>query len=199
MGLEALSELYLNINKEKSKEIGEWANQVRNRIIEKFWDEDEKIFFSLFHKHGKEHKIRIKTISSLFPITLDIPEEYLNHLINHLKNKKEFWSPYPVPSVSMDEPSFGPFTNTRYIWRGTTWINTNYFISLGLLKHGYDEIYRELREKTLELVSKFGFCEYHDPFTGEPGMAMRDFGWSTLAIELINDYETEDRRPEIDE
>jgi hypothetical protein len=187
MGLEALSELYLNINKQKSKEIGEWANLVKSRIIEKFWDDDEKIFFSLSHKNGKEHNIRVKTVSSLLPITLDIQDEYISNIINHLKNEKEFWSPYPITSVSMDEPSFGPLTNTRFIWRGTTWINTNWFISSGLKKHGFDNIYRSLKEKTRELIYNYGFCEYYDPTTGEPGKAMRDFGWSTLAVEMLNE------------
>ena len=34
------------------------------------------------------------------------------------------------------------------------------------------------------LIEKHGFCEYYDPFTGNPGRAMRNFGWSTLAIDL---------------
>lgn len=187
LGLEALSGLYSHFDKGKSTRIGERAIFIKNKIVEKFWDEEQKIYFSIFHQSGKEHKMRVKTISSLFPLTLDIPHKHLNHLINHLKEEKEFWSPYPVPSVSMDEPSFGPLTNTRYLWRGTTWVNTNWFIARGLQKHGYDNIYKELKAKTLELVSKYGFCEYYDPLRGEPGKAMRNFGWSTLAIELIND------------
>ena len=87
----------------------------------------------------------------------------------------------------MDEPSFGPLTNTRYIWRGTTWINTNWFIANGLKEHGFDNIYNEIKDKTFELISKYGFCEYYDPFTGEPGKAMQDFGWSTLAVEMLNE------------
>lgn len=187
LGLLSLSKLYSRFNKEKADRVGERADRIKNKIIEKFWDEDEKIYFSLFHRDGKEYKMRVKTISSLFPLILDIPDEHHTHLIDHLTDEGKFWSPYPVCSVAMDESSFGPLTNTRYIWRGTTWINTNWFLARGLLKHGYNDIYKEIREKTLKLVSEFGFCEFYDPFNGKTGKAMRDFGWSTLAIELIGE------------
>jgi glycogen debranching enzyme len=110
----------------------------------------------------------------------------LKYLIEHLKNEKEFWSHYPVTSVSMDEPSFGPLTNTRLIWRGTSWVNTNWFIAKGLEKQGYTALAKEIARKTIELVLKFGFREYYDPFDGHPGKAMKNFGWSTLAIDLID-------------
>jgi len=187
LGLYAVSELYSHFDRKKAERIGERATLVNNKIIEKFWDEEEKIYFSISHKDGKEYSMKVKTISSLFPLTLELPPEHLTHLINHLTNEKEFYSPYPVASVAMDEPSFGPLTNTRYIWRGTSWINTNWFLARGLQKHGHDGLYEELSKKTLELVSKFGFSEYYDPLNGKCGMAMRNFGWSTIAIELIDD------------
>ncbi|MEJ2567972.1 MAG: hypothetical protein P8Z50_03735, partial [candidate division WOR-3 bacterium] len=97
-----------------------------------------------------------------------------------------FWSHYPITSVAMDEPSFGPLTDTRLIWRGTTWINTNWFLANGLEKQGYTVLAKKVARKTIELIIKFGFCEYYDPFDGHPGKAMRNFGWSTLAIDLID-------------
>ena len=96
----------------------------------------------------------------------------------------EFWMKYPVPSVARSEESFGPLTDTRYIWRGTTWINTNWFLCKGLLRHGKKKLYEKIRAKTCKLIEKHGFCEYYDPTTGEPGAAMRNFGWSTLAADM---------------
>jgi glycogen debranching enzyme len=196
LGLYALAELYGVFNKNKQKEIKKWADNVRKKIVEKFWFDEQKIYFSLFHRKGKEIPMKVKTISSLFPITLSIPDKHLKNLVKHLKNEKDFWSPYPVSSVSMDEPSFGPLTDSRLIWRGTSWVNTNWFIAKGLEKHGYAELAKKISEKTIELISKFGFCEYYDPFDGHPGKAMKNFGWSTLAIDFIdsknrNQMETE--------
>jgi len=185
LGLEALSKLYQCIDRKKSKDIKEWSDRVKESILVKFWNKKNKIFFSIFHKNKEEYTIPIKTISSLFPIILDIPEKYTNSLLEHLTSKKEFWTEYPIPSVSIDESSFGPLIDTRFIWRGTTWINTNWFIAEGLLRHKRYEMYKKIREKTLSLVLKSGFNEFYDPFTGDSGWAMRNFGWSTLSVELI--------------
>ncbi|MEO0293535.1 MAG: hypothetical protein ABIN61_04840 [candidate division WOR-3 bacterium] len=186
LGLFALCELYSLFNKSKEKELKEWSSLVKKSIIEKFWDKKEKLYFSLFHKEGKEFPMKVKTISSLFPLTLPIPKNHINHLIQHLKSEKEFWSKYPIPSVARDEPSFGPLTDTRFLWRGTTWINTNWFIIKGLQKHGYKKLSLEISKKTIELIKKFDFCEFYDPLDGHPGKAMKNFSWSTLVIELLN-------------
>lgn len=184
LSLENLVYLWGIIDKGKSRKVKEQYEKIKKRLIEQFWDEKDKIFYGLYHKGGKEFKAKIKTVSSLFPLCLDIPKKYVDSLIEHIVNKKEFWLTYPIPSVSKDEKSFGPLTDTRYIWRGTTWINTNWFLAKGLLRHGEKELYKKLKAKTIELIEKHGFCEYYDPITGEPGKAMRNFGWSTLAVDI---------------
>jgi len=186
LGLYALAELYRNLDKNKQQEIKKWADDVKESIIKKFWFDERQIYFSLFHRKGSEIPIKVKTISSLFPLTLPIPESHIESLTKHLQSEKEFWSSYPITSVSMDEPSFGPLTDTRLIWRGTTWVNTNWFLANGLEKQGYTALAKKVAKKTLELIVKFGFCEYYDPFDGHPGKAMRNFGWSTLAIDFID-------------
>lgn len=186
LGLYALAELYGEFDKNKQETIKKWADNVKEKIVHKLWFEEQEIYFSLYHHGASETPMEVKTISSLFPLTLSIPNFHLNHLLTHLQNEREFWSRYPLTSVSMDEPSFGPLTDTRHIWRGTTWINTNWFLANGLEKQGYTALAKKIARKTLELVVKSGYCEYYDPFDGHPGKAMRNFGWSTLAIDLID-------------
>lgn len=185
LGLYALAKLYGAFDKAKHKEIEKWADNVRQEIIDKLWFDNQEIYFSLYHLGASEIPMEVKTISSLFPLTLSIPDFHENHLVEHLQNEREFWSPYPIASVAMNESSFGPLTNTRLIWRGTTWINTNWFIANGLEKKGYTTLAKKIARKTIELILKFGFCEYYDPFDGHPGKAMKNFGWSTLAIDFI--------------
>jgi glycogen debranching enzyme len=184
LSLESLSYLWSLVDKEKSSELKDLHDRARGKLIEKCWNEEDGIFYGIYHKNGEEVTARVKTISSLFPLCLDIPEKYVDGLLEHIVNEREFWCPYPIPSVSRDEKSFGPLTDTRFIWRGTTWINTNWFISKGLLRHGKNEVYEELKRRTVEAVEKHGFCEFYDPLTGDPGKAMKDFGWSTLVIDL---------------
>ncbi len=182
LSVDSISNLWELIDKEKAKELKKLYEKIKEKILEKFWDEKDKIFYGIYHKKDKEFKAKVKTISSLFPLCLDIPEYYVNNLLEHLLNTNEFFLPFPIPSVSKDEKSFGPLTDTRFLWRGTTWINTNWFILKGLLRHKKKEIYEKIKNRTIELIKKYGFCEFYDPFSGHPGKAMRNFGWSTLIV-----------------
>lgn len=184
LSLEKLARLWGIIDTNKSSEIQQLHARVKRAILEKLWDADDQIFYGRYHKGGKEYMVKVKTVASLFPLCLDIPEEYVDSLVQHLCNEDEFWSTYPVPSVARNEKSFGPLTDTRYLWRGTTWINTNWFLAKGLLRHGKTDVYEKLKQRTLELIEKHGFCEYYDPRDGNPGRAMRKFGWSTLAVDM---------------
>ena len=184
LSLEHLVYMWELIDKVKASQVRKHYLRVKASILEKYWDNNDKIFYGRYHKAGKEYRVKIKTVSSLFPLCLDIPEKYADSLIEHIVNKEEFWLDYPIPSVAKNESSFGPLTSTRYIWRGTTLINTNWFLAKGLLRHGRNELYKKLKVKTSELIEKYGFCEYYDPFTGDPGEAMRNFGWSTIAIDM---------------
>ena len=50
-------------------------------------------------------------------------------------NPNEFWAPYPVPSVALDEAPFrrdSRVNGSRRIWRGPCSLNTNWLLSLGL-------------------------------------------------------------------
>lgn len=182
LGLKSLSRVLSCLGDKRACKIKDLAEKAERSIIEKMWEPSDGIFYSLMHKKGKELPLKIKTISSLFPILLKIPERMKSSLLAYIGSRKHFLSNYPIPSVSMDEESFGPLTHTRFLWRGTTWINTNWFIWEGLKRANEKELAQKIARKTRELVEKHGFCEFYDPLTGEPGKAMRGFGWSTLAI-----------------
>lgn len=184
LSLENLVYLWERVDRGKAEEVEKHYRAVKEKIIEKYWDSDDQIFYGRYFAGGKEFRVKIKTVSSLFPLCLDIPEKYVDSLIRHITDREEFWLEYPIPSVARNESSFGPLTNTRYIWRGTTWVNTNWFLAKGLLRHNRKSIYQKLKKKTIELIEENGFCEYYDPITGEPGQAMRNFGWSTLAVDM---------------
>jgi glycogen debranching enzyme len=70
----------------------------------------------------------------------------------------------------------------RY-WRGSTWININWFIIKGLKDYGFNDIADELKKKTIKLVEEKGFHEFFNPFTGR-GVGVNDFAWSGLIIDL---------------
>jgi glycogen debranching enzyme len=94
----------------------------------------------------------------------------------------------PPPSVSAAEPTFepnrGPGWKLRY-WRGPTWINAAWMLSLGLRRLGYEEEARHMAERCAALVMSQGLREYYDPFTGE-GLGARDFAWTSLVLEMTD-------------
>src|SRR6185437_17130993 len=97
------------------------------------------------------------------PLFLDgLKGEKLKLLVEkHLLNSEEFWTPYPIPSVAKSEkyyvPTDTPFYEGKLLWRGPTWVNTNWFVVKGLQKHGYDDIADEIIKKMSEMIGKYGF------------------------------------------
>lgn len=163
------------------------AEKCEDSILKKFWDSNDEIFYSLYSKDEK--KANVKTIASLMPLFLDgLKRLQLKSLINHLLNPLEFWTSYPIPTVAADEPYFTPddipFYKGKLIWRGPTWVNTNWFVVKGLRKHGFGEIADQIVGKMREMIDKYGFREYYNPETGE-GYRRDNFGWSTLIVDLL--------------
>jgi len=93
---------------------------------------------------------RVVTVTSLLPLILEnLDQEIVRRLVNdHLHNPAEFWLPYPVPSVAASEPTFDPEAKTGLLWRGSTWVNMNWFLVGGLQQYGYYELAHELAVRT---------------------------------------------------
>lgn len=165
------------------------ASRVTEALIAKCWDEDVGLFWNL--DGPRERHAKVKTILSLMPLILpNLPKAHVTRLAEHLTNPEEFALPHPIPSVAGNEPSFTPdisveFHNERPLWRGTTWVNINWFLVHGLRQHGYGKLAQKIATKTVDLVTRHGFREYFNPITGEPGtLSARNFSWSALAIDL---------------
>src|SRR4030042_5048559 len=142
----------------------------KESLIKKCYDKKEAFFFDLYGKDEKAAKV--KTIKGLMPLILDLPEAIAKDLVKkHLSNKDEFDLPYPIPSVAANEPAFIPDYKTvirePVLWRGPTWISTNWFIVKGLKEHGFNGEAEKIVERSLALVQKSGFREYFNPFSGE--------------------------------
>jgi len=126
--------------------------------------------------------ISVKTWALFAPLYAHIltKEEADALITNHLLNESEFWTPYPVPSTAADEESFHP---QKGFWRGPVWMAPNWFIYKGLMNYGYDDIAKEIRQKSIALLTKSGFREQYNPLTGE-GVGARDFTWGGLVLDM---------------
>lgn len=180
------------------------AEETERALVERCYEPVDGLFYSL-HKLT-DTRLPVATVGSLMPLALpSLPANVARSLVeNHLLRPDRFWLPYPIPSVSADQPTFSPssaplrrnagllewlrnrWARHHLIWRGSTWINTNWFIVRGLRLHGYDEVADEITAATVELVERHGFWEYYNPYTGV-GQGAEGFGWSTLVVDMIDE------------
>ncbi len=158
-----------------------YFNRAREEIIEsmrKLMFQDG-IFWSTF---GEDYRsIKVKTWAIFAPLFGEICEkEDARRLVEeHLLNEKEFWTTYPIPTVSLDEPSFNP----HGFWRGPTWFASNWFVYHGLRKYGFNDIAKELAQKSLALIEKSGFRENFNPHNGT-GLGAKQFTWGGLILDM---------------
>ena len=78
----------------------------------------------------------------------------------------------------------GGLLRQRRYWRGPTWINTAWLCWLGLVRLGYEQAAADLAQRLGAAMAAAGLREYYDPRTGA-GMGTKDFGWSSLVMELL--------------
>ena len=144
-----------------------WA--VARAIREKLWDEGRGACYDR-DKNGKvidilcHNTLRCMYWGSLSP---DMAGRFVRE---HLLNPKEFWTPLPLPSVSVSDPAFrnAPENN----WSGQPEGLTYQRAILALENYGYHFLVTELGKKLIHSISENGyrFCQQFDPFTGRPSL-----------------------------
>ncbi|MGC3995524.1 MAG: hypothetical protein QM779_15635 [Propionicimonas sp.] len=130
-----------------------------------------------FGPRGGSGPLRSHTVLDLLPLlTGTLPAEVVRALVADLADPASFAAPHPVPTVAMNEPAF----SARRMWRGPTWVNTNWLLIEGLLRSGEPERAACLANLTLALVVDAGGAfEYYDPRTGRPAPAAAPaFAWT---------------------
>jgi glycogen debranching enzyme len=175
---EALSKIAAAIGKKEDVEL--WAGRAEamaRRLVELTWDKKSGFFWA--RRNGS--RVNVRTPFNIFPmITGQMPLEITDRLVAHLTDERQFWTRYPVPTVAMDDPKY----TSGKMWRGPTWVNVNYLLIEGLQRSGYEDLARELRRRTLDLInSRDDIYEYYDPVSGEnPPSAASMFGWSSAVF-----------------
>lgn len=201
-----LSLIYTEIEDAKNalvwrKKYDDLSQKIRTLL----WDEEDGIFYDRF-RTGEFNKVA--TSASFLPLMSGIATiEQAERLVKHLQDNKKFFSPMPVPSLSMDHNKF-----CSDMWRGSVWLNYNYMIILGLRKYGYNALAEDIAQKSLNAVKKWydtsgAIYEFYDAFNEKrPDMLIRkgvaqqnpdwrfhmhaicDYGWSAAFTSLlIND------------
>jgi hypothetical protein len=161
------------------------AEKTRRAILEQMWDPELEMFFDV--DPATHHRTLVKALTCFYPYMTDIvSERHLAGLKRHLFNPKEFWTPFPCPSSSADDPYFsaeGEWKGERKNcpWNGRVWPMTNSHIAtvLALCAVRFDDA--ELRRRSSAFIGKFvgmmfsgprapNCYEHYNPVTGEPSL-----------------------------
>ncbi len=165
-------------------EIRARARKTTAALLSRCFDPERGLFFDL--AGAAEKPLAIATFTSLFPLLLPgLPPDIVDSLIAHLEDPRAFAARYPVPTVAMSEPTFCPDRMPgSLVFRGTTWVNVNWYLARGLRRHGRADLARHIEDRTVELVDGAGFREYYNPHSGE-GHGAEGFSWSALALDMV--------------
>jgi glycogen debranching enzyme len=158
------------------------AEKVGAAILTNMYDAEYAAFYDM---RGKTNaKLKVLTAMSFMPLLLpEVPEAIGQETIGrHFKDKKEFLTTYPIPSVAVSEPSFYA-GETLALWRGATWPIINWLLFRCFRQRGFEAEANIVRDSVHALIKKSGFREYYNPFTGE-GYGARNFTWSGLVVDM---------------
>lgn len=182
----ALSKMAALLGKEE--EAREWrkkAEQVKKRLIELCFDEEECFFFDV-DKNGEKSKVKSVSVTTLFcegVLDREMADEIFER---YLKNPNEFGTPYPFPGVSVSDPTW------KYKMAGNDW---GYYsqgnVALRTLRwmknYGREQEMHQMMEIWLRAWCKAGkghFGQELHPITGEPSVAS-DW-YSTTMLYLLS-------------
>jgi len=188
---EALIELGQWLGKDTGQ-LREWHSQTNRALNTKLWDEERGIYVSYDRVHNRH--IPILTAGGLLPLLCGAPNAEQAARMVALIKSPSFSGTAENPawlcaSTALNEPGFDP---CRY-WRGPVWINMNWLLYHGLLRNNQPELAAQLRSESLELVQRFGFWEYYDPWKNLPdnkqhaGYGANQFSWTAaLALDWLD-------------
>ncbi len=190
-------------------EASDWeagAEKIKQAVRTLMWDPEEEVFFDVDPKSMKP--TGVKAAVCFYPYMTDIADErHLPGLKRHLLNPKEFWTPWPVPSTSADDPLFSAeaeWKGKRHNcpWNGRVWPMTNSHVAEVLAQTAQRFGDRELETAAVTFLNKFvqllffdqdvnrpNCFEHYNPFTGKPSVyrGVDDYQHSWL-VDLIIKY-----------
>lgn len=169
---------------------GEHFANMQAALVERAMRErmfEEGVFWAL---SGWEYKkLKVATWAHFAPLFAGLySDKEAEALVrDHLENTSTFKAPFGIRTVSKQEPSYRSKGYERgFSWRGPIWMAPHWFIYRGLMRYGFRQEARELRDKSMELLIRSGFREHFNPETGEGGGA-HNFTWGALILDMFED------------
>jgi hypothetical protein len=156
------------------------------KMIGYLWDEKIGLFLD---RYIDGEKIYVKTPGGMIPL-FAFPGEKIIKIIEHLFNPKEFWTEYPVPTLSLDDPYFNAEDEYQSYWNGRVWPNINWILIETLVRNKRYKEAKFLTEKTIRICTASGqpqCFENYSPFTGLPYITHNifNYGWGGIFNDIL--------------
>lgn len=176
---DSLAQIAQRLGQKLPQDLMQKAAQTKS-ALESLWDHQSNQYFSRNLRSGQ--LIKVSSVSTLVVLfSGSISSESADKLVKLMLNPKKYWTAYPLPSVPTDSSSFHPL---RY-WQGPTWVNINWLVIQGLLKHGYRPEASQLAARTTQMIERAGFGEYFSPLSGKK-LGADNFSWTAaLYLDLL--------------
>jgi len=172
---------------EEEKYYNSLAKEIKEKIFTLCYDKESDYFYDLDF-NGRKIFIKSSTIFHLFQervLDKDIDKELIERIYNkYIHNEKEFWAPYPFPSVSLSEKdrlnykidnSWGYYSEALIALRASLWMDY----------YGYSKDYDQLLNKWVKgIIKNFKYCPLSqelDPDTGVASMSSPNYS-STIVL-----------------
>jgi glycogen debranching enzyme len=130
------------------------------------WDDVDQFYYDL---DDSGEFIRVMTTAGFMPLLGGIPDRNRAEALRmHVTHPHEFYSPFPVCSVALDDYRFN-----GDMWRGPSWPNVNVLLYHGLTAYGFHEEAHTIAHKTLAEITRLYmmhgcFYEYYDALGKQP-------------------------------
>ncbi|MBK5188869.1 MAG: hypothetical protein JJD97_11545, partial [Gemmatimonadaceae bacterium] len=143
------------------------ASALRTRM----WDAGDEMFSDIDPASGD--RTRVKTAHAFYPYATDlVTASDIGGLERHLLDPAEFWTPFPVPVVSVDDPFFSAYGEWRgqrkaQPWNGRVWpsVNSSVMDALGAAAVMHAPA---LREEAALFLRRFVRMMFHAGDLGKP-------------------------------
>ena len=160
------------------------ADRIAAAVRAHLWDPGTELFSDLDPRTMT--RTGIKAAVCFYPFMTDIVDRtHLAALERHLFNPAEFWTPFPVPSTSADDPTYSPDAEWKGVrqhcaWNGRVWPMANSHVAEALCRVAVD-LEPRYRERAAEFLMRYlrmlffdrdparpNSFEHYSPVSGEP-------------------------------
>ena len=145
--------------------------RVATALRSRMWDAGVEMFSDVDPSSGG--RTGVKSAHAFYPYATDIAEaHHVPGLERHLLDPAEFWTPFPVPVIALDDPFFSAYGEWKgqrrsQPWNGRVWASVNSSV-MDALAYAAIAHAPVLREEAALLLQRFVRMMFHDGDLGRP-------------------------------